>query len=229
MLANKLPPVATSLAGTNADPEIRRLGPLLTLSTAADHAATITPVFASRYCYQMSSFTQQIVANRVTMALCDAVASSVLMNGRYKCHLPPIFETVARVPSITLEAYIRRFFSCKTCSLQAIGMALLYIDELIAHNHVCISPTAVFKLFAMALTVAIKTLEDDVYNNEWMAWYAGMKSTEFFDLELNFLMLIKFGVHANWNTVATYVRALEASAVQAYIIEHAPLMKPFAC
>ena len=110
-----------------------------------------------------------------------------------------------RKPSIPINKYlIERIVKYIKPSVDYIIIALALIDK-IGRNH-CISVTEknVHRLFAIALTEAIKFNDDNYFRNSYYTKVVGLPIKEFNDLEILFLELLDFDVWIHEETVQEY-------------------------
>jgi hypothetical protein len=82
----------------------------------------------------------------------------------------------------------------RTCSEEAVVLALALIDRLVSRTGLLLWLGNVYRLFAVAVVVAWKTQDDKFYSNRWYAALAGISVEEMNELEVEFLRMLSFEV-----------------------------------
>lgn len=169
-------------------------------------------LFATELSYKFTPEEIESVSKVIAEALncliehSTTAASTPLQDTR---QIPQIFDTASSTPP-ELDWYVARWLQFGCCSVQAYGLALYYIDELFNQGRFVFTRRNMHKIFSTALMAATKMLEDRTYSNYYYARIAGVSLASLFDLELCFLSFFGFSIHAGWDPIAPYVRAIES-------------------
>lgn len=124
---------------------------------------------------------------------------------------PLTFFDSSVVPTVSIEAYVRRLHKHFLCSDVCFVIALVYIDRLLRPNTRIgpLSPRNTHLIVLASLLIATKFMEDVFYSNGYYAKCGGVSLKELNKLERVILKKIGFGVYVSDKEYLTYERALQ--------------------
>ena len=101
------------------------------------------------------------------------------------------------IPSINLKKYLERILNYTEAEESTFIIALIYIDRIGNFSNVILTPYNVHKLFFVSVLMAIKYNEDIIYNFNYYSLISGIPINELQQLEIEFLILLKFKLYIN--------------------------------
>lgn len=114
------------------------------------------------------------------------------------------------LPSVSLHDYILRLMKYAPATKELYIIGLILIDRIIAMNPgMIVSERNVHRLFAASLVVASKFFDDLFYTNNFFANIACIDVNELNNLEICFLVHIKFGLYIRYELFNSYVKPFE--------------------
>ena len=108
------------------------------------------------------------------------------------------------IPSITLIKYLERIMRYTEAEESTFLIALIYIDRIGKISNVILTPFNVHKLIFVSVLLAIKYNEDTIYNFNYYSLVSGISINELQQLEIDFLILLKFKLYINKNEFSNY-------------------------
>jgi len=100
-------------------------------------------------------------------------------------------------PRMPIQAYFHRIAKYSQCSNETMLLAMLYIFRLMAtHANFVINLMTLHRVLISAVRVASKFMDDGYMNNAWYAKVGGIPLKEINALEVEFLYLVGFHLHA---------------------------------
>jgi hypothetical protein len=100
-------------------------------------------------------------------------------------------------PSIKLEKYIERILYYTEAEESTFIIALIYIDRISKISNVILTPYNVHKFIFVSVLIAIKYNEDIIYKLDYYSLISGMSINELKQLEIDFVVLLKFKLYIN--------------------------------
>ncbi len=157
--------------------------------------------------FELCKFPQTPSRLHAIVVALNGLAKQSLKNG-----LPEklTYFDLRKIPDISLEDYLLRIVQSSQCSESCYIFALIYIDRYIqaqAGNRV--SPTNIHQLFATALLIATKFLEDEFFDNAYYAKIFGISTAGLNRLEFELLFAIKFSLSVDEGTYNIYLTSLD--------------------
>ena len=101
------------------------------------------------------------------------------------------------IPSINLKKYLERILYYTEAEESTFIIALIYIDRIGNFSNVILTPYNVHKFFFVSVLMAIKYNEDIIYNFNYYSLISGISINELQQLEIEFLILLKFKLYIN--------------------------------
>ena len=103
--------------------------------------------------------------------------------------------TNKNIPSISIKDYLLRLQKHSKVNESTIILILIYIDRVCNMNHFIITYYNIHKLILAAFILAIKYNEDYYYSMIYYSKVGGISLTELKNLELEFLILIRYKLY----------------------------------
>ncbi|CAD8212765.1 unnamed protein product [Paramecium octaurelia] len=98
-----------------------------------------------------------------------------------------------KVPSITLENYMSRILRYTKCSEECLIIAFIYLGRIQELNQeLQLNRQSAHRLLLIAIVLAIKYQDDDIFKNEYYAKVGGITMWELNDMEEQFLELLDY-------------------------------------
>jgi hypothetical protein len=117
-------------------------------------------------------------------------------------------------PAIAPADYLARLARYAFCSRSVFVAAVLYLDMAAdAAPELAVTSLTVHRLLVTAVVVATKSFDDVLYDNAHFAKVGGLDLCELNALELEFLRVLRFGVHVSRARFAQAEAALVAEAL----------------
>jgi len=101
------------------------------------------------------------------------------------------------VPTICVDAYLRRLHSYLQCSDACFVMGLVYVERLAKLRSVSVCRFSVHRLLATSVVVAAKFHDDVYYSNAFYAKVSGISLTQMNALEVAFLKCIEWKLNVS--------------------------------
>ncbi|KAK8833048.1 hypothetical protein WA577_004025 [Blastocystis sp. JDR] len=98
-----------------------------------------------------------------------------------------------KIPSISIEDYVKRITKYFQCSYECFVCSLSYIDMLLA-DHFVLNAFSVHRTILVSVMEAAKFYDDCFFNNEFYARVGGVPVEELNALEMDFLFAIHFSL-----------------------------------
>ncbi|CAK64669.1 unnamed protein product (macronuclear) [Paramecium tetraurelia] len=98
-----------------------------------------------------------------------------------------------KVPSITLENYMSRIVRYTKCSEECLVIAFIYLSRIQELNQeLQLNRQSAHRLLFIAIVLAIKYQDDDIFKNDYYAKVGGITMWELNDMEEVFLELLDY-------------------------------------
>ncbi|CAD8123679.1 unnamed protein product [Paramecium sonneborni] len=98
-----------------------------------------------------------------------------------------------KLPNISLENYLIRIVRYTKCSKECLLIALIYLYRIQELNQEqLLNKQSVHRFLIIAIVLAIKYQDDDIYGNDYYAKVGGITMQELNDMEKEFLDRIEF-------------------------------------
>jgi hypothetical protein len=105
---------------------------------------------------------------------------------------------LARVPDISMDAYVQRLALHTRCSEMALITAVILVCRLFETGVASGNELTTHRVFLVALRVATKCYDDEYYNNRWFADTGGIERiSDFNTLESEFLQDINYATYVS--------------------------------
>ena len=101
------------------------------------------------------------------------------------------------IPSITVIKYLERIMHYTEAEESTFIIALIYIDRIGKISNIILTPFNVHKLIFVSVLLAIKYNEDTIFNFNYYSLISGMSINELQQLEVDFIILLKFKLYIN--------------------------------
>jgi len=130
------------------------------------------------------------------------------------CPEPNRTFEASKVPSISLEAYVKRIEQYSGCTRATMVAALVFIDRILEKNpHFFLTERNVHRLLLSCVVAALKFYEDSFYSNKFYARIGGVSVLEMNALEIAQLNMINFDLYVSPARFAQYDDAVSATDV----------------
>lgn len=133
--------------------------------------------------------------------LVDSTMPAVVCSSRYDA-----FDAM-RLPSVSIEDYMRRLERYCCCSKECFALSLVYLQRILDRNRdFKITELNVHRLLLAAIITAAKFQDDDFYSNAYYSKVGGVCPEELLTLEAEFMLLLGWRGHV---TVEDFENCLE--------------------
>lgn len=133
--------------------------------------------------------------------LVDSTMPAVVCSSRYDA-----FDAM-RLPSVSIEDYMRRLERYCCCSKECFALSLVYLQRVLDSNRdFKITELNVHRLLLAAIITAAKVQDDDFYSNAYYSKVGGVCPEELLTLEAEFMLLLGWRCHV---TVEDFEACLE--------------------
>lgn len=124
------------------------------------------------------------------------------------------------IPDMPLQAYLDRCKKYFRCTPAAMVLSVVYIDRITSRDtQLLLHSLNVHRLFATALVLACKYLEDQVFSNKFYAQVAGVSVGELNQFELQFVSQLEFELNVSPEKFEEYLEQLAPSLFETNSIE----------
>jgi len=113
-----------------------------------------------------------------------------------------------------IKPYFMRIAYYTRCSEESLITSLIYIDRLIDHCKLTVTPHNVHKLILTSVLVAVKFCDDDHHKNAYFGKVGCVSNKEMKSLERIFLFKIKFDLCVTNNVYNFYRRGLDQAILK---------------
>ena len=117
--------------------------------------------------------------------------------------------TIKKVPSITINKYLRRIVKYANPEQSTLIMVLIYIDKICDNSNVQLTANNIHRLILASIVLSIKNNEDDYYSNEYYAKVGGISLDELNSLEYAMIILLDFNVYIDEEIYYNYESSLQ--------------------
>ena len=114
----------------------------------------------------------------------------------------------ARPPAICIENYARRLANQSKCSHQCFILAIIYVDRLVARG-MMVNSRSVHRILLTCLLIAIKFLDDDLFDNQSFSKFGGISNSELNSLEVELLDFLEYDIVVEQRHFEEYSRKME--------------------
>ncbi len=117
------------------------------------------------------------------------------------------------ITGISFDDYFLRLVRYLNCSESCYICALIYIDRYMEMNpDFVISYYSIYRLFAAAMLVSMKYLEDTYFTNEYYARVFGVETAELNCIEVDFFLLVKGRLFIDEQLYKFYINSIDIKA-----------------
>ena len=111
--------------------------------------------------------------------------------------------------NISIRNYLKRLHEYMKCSEECFILAVIYMDRLACREaSIVINEKCIHRLFLSSLVVAAKFFDDKFYKNLYYSKVGGISNDEMNVLEIQFLLLIDFGLFVSSEEFERYRETL---------------------
>eukprot|EP01136_Pigoraptor_vietnamica_P013193 Opistho-1_new@53948 len=111
-------------------------------------------------------------------------------------------------PPISIRSYLQRFAKYAPFGNECFIIVLIYLDRIVQRCGVVVTSLNVHRLLVTGLMLASKYSQDKYYTNKHYAKVGGLPVQELNMLEIEFLLMIDFELHANIEWLERYYAQL---------------------
>eukprot|EP01137_Pigoraptor_chileana_P014739 Opistho-2@69757 len=111
-------------------------------------------------------------------------------------------------PPISVRSYLQRFAKYAPFGNECFILVLIYLDRIVQRSGVVVTSLNVHRLLVTGLMLAAKYSQDKYYTNKHYAKVGGLPVQELNMLEIEFLRMIDFDLHANVSWLEKYYAQL---------------------
>ncbi|CAD8101447.1 unnamed protein product [Paramecium primaurelia] len=115
-----------------------------------------------------------------------------------------------KIPNITLENYLIRIMRYTKCSEGCLIIGLIYLDRIQELNQeLQLNNQSAHRYLIIAIVLAIKYQDDDIYKNDYYAKVGGITMQELNDMEKEFLELLDYQLFVQQDLYYFYLKKIK--------------------
>lgn len=114
-----------------------------------------------------------------------------------------------KVPSMSLEDYLKRIIKYSQVEPSSLITAVIYIDQIYGEKKYMLNVNNIHRFLLASIVVSIKFNEDDFYKNTQYAKIGGISLVEMNKLEYEFFILADFSLYISDNLYQKYENYFE--------------------
>jgi hypothetical protein len=147
----------------------------------------------------------QVQFTKNVQKICDLLKDVLMDNKRTRPDesKPDPFKAKAK-PSVGVRDYIDRILRYTKIEESTLIISLIYIDRLCEYYNYFITDRNIHRVILIAVVLAIKYNEDDLYSNNYFAKVGGVAVQELNYLEIQFLKMINYKLFIKEDTYVKY-------------------------
>lgn len=149
------------------------------------------------------------IADQLTSMISDIDSFEMSIKNKYIYHF-----NCASKPGVTLHNYLRRiikYMHFKTPTV--IVFAVILIKRLLKSTGGCLTEYNVHRLYAVAILLAVKVLDDRSVANDYFAEIVGFKLADLNAMEVKFIKLIQYDLFADTDELLSQLIKLDLDLV----------------
>jgi hypothetical protein len=157
---------------------------------------------ATDMCYKLAS--------TVAVLMKEIINENKSLKNKMNTHImTEDFFYAKRIPSMTLEEYLKRIIKYSQMEASTLIMAVIYIDKVCYLKKFILTINNIHRILLAAFTLAIKFNEDDYFKNSHYAKIGGIALEEMNKLEFELYVLLDFSLFVNNTLYSKYEKYLE--------------------
>ena len=114
-----------------------------------------------------------------------------------------------RIPQISIYDYLERIQSYISMEKNTLIISLIFINKICKTAKLTLTYYNIHRILFVAVLLAIKYIEDSIYDNKYNSEVAAIKNEELNLIEYNFLVLINFNLFISNEVYENYCEYLE--------------------
>ena len=151
-----------------------------------------------------------VIVHSISMTLMQLITDNKAKphyNEKLKQQAKQIY-TSRKLPQISVNDYIVRIAKYMKVEDSTLVLALIYIDRISRKRKIFVNEYNVYRLFFMSVVVATKYNEDKHYSNTYYAKIGGVELEQLNQMEIEFVMGIKFDLFVEAKVFDKYETSL---------------------
>jgi len=130
-----------------------------------------------------------------------------------------------RAPKLSIRQYLDRIAKHSCCSNECFVLCVLYIDRIVKRDpNFPICDLNIHRLLMTGIVVAAKFIDDVHYSNDYYGKVGGVKTKELNILEMEFLQLINWKLHASPQEFDHYHKHVQRASRGRAVLENQPAL-----
>lgn len=178
-------------------------------NVAASSKATTNAVTTERPAATASTAQTTFVLNDLAQLVTLALEERCREHRHGSRQAQSVFHST-RVPSISLQDYIRRIAKYSGCSPECFVLAVVLIDRYCTVTNIPISQRNIHRLYITAIMISAKLRDDIFYSNSYYANIGGVANRELNFLEVELLTRIQWITWVEPSLFTQYVMRLRS-------------------
>lgn len=152
--------------------------------------------------YQISPYLEKKIIKSIAQNLKEIIKENI-HNNQMKYVKHDIFY-ISRLPSISLEDYIKRIFKNTKMNISSLILSVIYIDRFSELNGYIISLKNIHRILLSACLLSIKFNEDININTKYYANIAGIPVNDLNNLEFYLIVKLEFSLFVDKDLYQKY-------------------------
>jgi len=120
-------------------------------------------------------------------------------------------------PTMTIREYVEHYVTHFDCNLVCHVIAYIYMQRVIVDGVVChngmdmiVSQCSIHRIYCIALLIACKYVEDDVFTNTYYAQVGGITLHELNTYEVMFIQMLKYNAYVPLAVLDEHINTMTA-------------------
>ncbi|KAK9689197.1 hypothetical protein RND81_09G042600 [Saponaria officinalis] len=117
-----------------------------------------------------------------------------------------------RPPTLSIRQYLSRVFEYSNCSPSCFVVGYIYMEKFIQQSGCYVTTLNVHRILLACVLVAVKFLEDECFNNAYLAKIGGVSTAEINRLEIKLLLTLNYRIYVSPEAFHHYSAMLASAA-----------------
>ena len=141
--------------------------------------------------------------------ICNENSSIKINNKNLEINKKIRYFMLKNIPSISIKDFLLRLTKYGKICESTLIMMLIYVDRICHRYNFKITYHNIYKLMLIAMVIAIKYNEDEIYTSDFYAKLGGISKIELNKLEYEFVCMINFKLFISEDLFYKYYELLE--------------------
>ncbi len=141
--------------------------------------------------------------------ICNENSSIKINNKNLEINKKIRYFMLKNIPSISIKDFLLRLTKYGKICESTLIMMLIYVDRICHRYNFKITYHNIYKLMLIAMVIAIKYNEDEIYTSDFYAKLGGISKIELNNLEYEFVCMINFKLFISEDLFYKYYELLE--------------------